>query len=73
MFARAANAELVHVPYRGSPVQDFLGGQFDLLWLGALTSVQMIQDGQVRVLAVTSPRRIAEMPCGFNRPTQQLC
>ena len=62
MFARAASAELVHVPYRGSPVQDFLGGQFDLLWLGALTSVQMIQDGQARPLAVTSPRRIAEMP-----------
>jgi tripartite-type tricarboxylate transporter receptor subunit TctC len=62
MFARATNADLVHVPYRGSPVQDFLGGQFDLLWLGALTSLQMIQDGQARPLAVTSPRRIAEMP-----------
>ncbi len=62
MFARAANLELVHVPYRGSPVQDFLGGQFDLLWLGALTSMQMLQDGQARALAVTSPRRIAELP-----------
>jgi tripartite-type tricarboxylate transporter receptor subunit TctC len=62
MFARAANVDLVHVPYRGSPVQDFLGGQFDLLWLGALTSMQMVQDGQARPLAVTSARRIAEMP-----------
>jgi tripartite-type tricarboxylate transporter receptor subunit TctC len=62
MFARAANADLVHVPYRGSPIQDFLGGQFDLLWLGALTGMQMIQDGQARALAVTSPRRIPELP-----------
>lgn len=62
MFARAANAELVHVPYRGTPIQDFLGGQFDLLWQGALTSMQMVQDRQVRVLAVTSPRRLAELP-----------
>lgn len=62
MFARATNVEFVHVPYRGSPVQDFLGGQFDLLWLGALTSMQMLQDGQARALAVTSPRRIVEMP-----------
>lgn len=62
MFARAANADLVHVPYRGSPIQDFLGGQFDLLWLGALTAMQMVQDRQVRVLAVTSPRRLAELP-----------
>jgi tripartite-type tricarboxylate transporter receptor subunit TctC len=62
MFERAVNAELIHVPYRGSPIQDFLGGQFNLLWLGALTSMQLLQDGQVRALAVTSPRRIAEMP-----------
>lgn len=62
MFARAVNAELVHVPYRGSPIQDFLGGQFDILWLGALTAMQMIQDGQARALAVTSPRRLPEIP-----------
>lgn len=62
MFERAANVELVHVPYRGSPIQDFLGGQFHLLWLGALTSMQMVQDGQVRPLAVTSAKRIPEMP-----------
>lgn len=66
MFARAVNADLVHVPYRGSPVQDFLGGLIDLMWLGALTSMQMIQDGQARALAITSPRRIAELP---NVPT----
>jgi tripartite-type tricarboxylate transporter receptor subunit TctC len=62
MFERAAHAELVHVPYRGSPIQDFLGGQFNLLWLGALVAMQMLQDGQVRALAVTSPQRIAELP-----------
>lgn len=62
MFARAASADLVHIPYRGSPVQDFVGGQFDLLWLGALTSMQMIHDGQARPLAVTSPRRLPELP-----------
>jgi len=62
MFARAVNVDLVHVPYRGSPVQDLLGGQIDLMWQGALTSMQMIQDGQVRALAVTSARRIPEVP-----------
>lgn len=62
MFTRSANAELLHVPYRGSPLQDLLGGQIDLVWLGALTSVQMIQDRQVRALAVTGARRIPEMP-----------
>ncbi len=62
MFAHAAHVELVHVPYRGSPLQDFLGGQFNLLWLGALTAMQMIQDGQVRALAVTSARRMPEIP-----------
>lgn len=62
MFARAANVELVHVPYRGSPLQDLLGGQINLMWLGSLTSMQMIQDRQVRALAVTNPRRLPEIP-----------
>lgn len=62
MFARASNTEFVHVPYRGSPVQDFLGGQIHLMWLGALTAMQLIQDGQARALAVTASRRIAELP-----------
>jgi len=62
MFARSANVDLVHVAYRGSPVQDLLGGQIELMWQGALTSMQMIQDGQVRALAVTSARRLPELP-----------
>lgn len=62
LFARAAKLDLVHVPYRGSPVQDFLAGRIDLMWLGALTSMQMIQDGQARALAVTGSRRIPELP-----------
>ena len=62
VFARAANADLVHVPYRGSPLQDLLGGQINLVWMGALTSMQLILDGQVRALAFTGPRRLAEIP-----------
>lgn len=62
MFARAAGADLVHVPYRTSPVPDFIGGQIQLMWLGALTSMQMLQDGQARALAFTGPRRMAELP-----------
>jgi tripartite-type tricarboxylate transporter receptor subunit TctC len=66
LFARAAKVDLVHVPYRGSPLTDLLGGQINLVWMGALTSMQMIQDGQVRALAVTSSRRLPEIP---NVPT----
>lgn len=65
MFARAVNAEILHVPYR-EPLTDFLGGRFDLLWLGALVAMQMIQDSQARALAVTSPQRLPELP---NVPT----
>jgi tripartite-type tricarboxylate transporter receptor subunit TctC len=62
MFAHVANLELVHVPYRGSPLTDLLGGQIDLMWLGSLASMELIQDGRVRALAVTHPRRLPEIP-----------
>lgn len=62
MFARAVSAQLLHVPYRTSPVPDFLGGQINLMFLGALTSMQMLQDGQARALAFTGPRRMPELP-----------
>lgn len=61
MFARAAKVDMLHVPYR-EPLTDFLGGQFELLWLGAQVAMQMIRDGQVRALAVSSPRRLPEIP-----------
>ncbi|HZF83851.1 MAG TPA: tripartite tricarboxylate transporter substrate binding protein [Burkholderiaceae bacterium] len=62
MFARAAGIELLHVPYKGSPLQDFLGGHVDITWFSTLLSLQMIQEGKARALAVGYERRVPELP-----------
>jgi tripartite-type tricarboxylate transporter receptor subunit TctC len=57
-----------HIPYKGSGsvMPDLLGGHVNSIF-GFLPSVlPMIQDGKLRALAVTSPKRIAALP---NVPT----
>jgi tripartite-type tricarboxylate transporter receptor subunit TctC len=66
LFARSAGVDLLHVPYKGSPLQDFLGGHVDLTWFSSSLSLQMIQEGKVRPLATTWSRRTNELP---NVPT----
>lgn len=62
MFARAAGIDLLHVPFRGSPLTELLGGHIDLTWIGTSTSQQLIQEGKVRALAISWPSRIPELP-----------
>jgi tripartite-type tricarboxylate transporter receptor subunit TctC len=62
LFARAVKADFVHVPYRSSPMPDLLGGHVDFTWLGTAVAIPLITSGQVRVLAVSSERRLAEAP-----------
>jgi len=51
---------MTHVPYKGAgpAINDLLGQQVDVLITSTSSVAGMIQAGQVRALAVTSPRRI---------------
>ncbi|MBN9428660.1 MAG: tripartite tricarboxylate transporter substrate binding protein [Burkholderiales bacterium] len=61
MFARAAGARLVHVPYK-SPVNDFLGGHVNMVFMGASTALPLLKDGRVRALAISSEKRDPDFP-----------
>jgi tripartite-type tricarboxylate transporter receptor subunit TctC len=61
MFARAADLKLVHVPYR-SPVNDFLGGHVNMVFMGASTALPLLRDGRVRALAISSEQRDPDFP-----------
>ena len=57
--------DITHVPYRGAgpATNDLLGGQVPLMW--ATVTGQLIQlhnSGKLRVLAVTSPKRLIGAP-----------
>jgi tripartite-type tricarboxylate transporter receptor subunit TctC len=52
--------DMTHVPYKGAgpALTDLLGGQVDVLVTSTASVAGMVQNGKLRVLAVTSPRRI---------------
>lgn len=62
LFARAANLQLVHVPYKASPVPDLLGGHVDFMFIGTSSALPLIQEGKTRALAITSASRIPSLP-----------
>ena len=59
-----ADIDMIHVPYRGTgpAITDLLGGQIQVMFGSAPSSVQYIKSGQLRGLAVTSPRRLETLP-----------
>jgi tripartite-type tricarboxylate transporter receptor subunit TctC len=63
-FARATGTNLVHVPYKGSSQAhiDLLGGQVEMMHDTSSSAMGQIKGGKLRALAVSTPRRSAELP-----------
>lgn len=60
VLSNESGLTMTHVPYKGAgpAINDLLGQQVDVLITSTSSVAGMIQAGQMRVLAVTSPRRI---------------
>ena len=60
VLSKENGVPMTHVPYKGAgpAINDLLGQQVDVLITSTSSVAGMIQAGQVRALAVTSPRRI---------------
>lgn len=56
--------KLLHVPYKGSgpAITDMLGGQIDMFFATASPLVPQVQQGQLRVLALTGRQRSPILP-----------
>lgn len=63
-FAVAAGIDMVHVPFTGQAgvVTALLGGQIDIFFNQTGPAIPMIQQGQVRGLAVTTRSRVPALP-----------
>jgi tripartite-type tricarboxylate transporter receptor subunit TctC len=70
MFELATGARLLHVPYRGTApaINDLMGGHVDAFFNELATSLEMQKAGKVRILAVTTRERAADLP---DVPTMQ--
>ena len=65
---RAAKISMTHVPYKGAgpALTDVAGGQVDFYFPGYPGSVPLVQSGQVKMLAVSTAKRLRDAP---NVPT----
>lgn len=64
LFSQLTGAPLMHVPYRGSApaLTDLLGGQVDMMFDSAPSSIGFVQSGKLRALGVTSAARSEVAP-----------
>jgi tripartite-type tricarboxylate transporter receptor subunit TctC len=64
LFKMMTGVDMVHVPYRGGApaLTDLLGGQVQVLFVDAPTSVPYIRSGKLRALAVTAATRLEMLP-----------
>lgn len=64
LFAKASDAPLLHVPYRGAApaVIDLVAGRVDMMFVGVLPSKAHMEAGKLRALAVTARSRMKQVP-----------
>jgi tripartite-type tricarboxylate transporter receptor subunit TctC len=64
LLDKMANVELTPVSYRGSEqeILDVIAGRVDMAFVTIPPTLQLIRDGKVRALAVTSARRSSVLP-----------
>jgi tripartite-type tricarboxylate transporter receptor subunit TctC len=64
MLKSAAGIDIRHVPYRGSipAMTDVIAGHIPFMVVDLQPALQQIKEGKVRVLGVTTPKRVAIAP-----------
>ncbi len=68
MFKARAGIDIVHVPYKGGgpSINDVVAGNVQMTFEGTSVLLPLIEAGRLRALAVTTPKRIPQLP---NVPT----
>ena len=64
MFKARAGVNIVHVPYKGGgpSITDLVAGNVQMTFEGTSVLLPLIQAGKLRALAVTTPKRIPQLP-----------
>src|SRR5690606_24420368 len=64
LFVSMADIDVVHVPYQGSGAvrSDLMGGQIKIGCIGLSSILPAHRAGQLRIIAVTTAKRSAELP-----------
>lgn len=64
MFKHSAKIDVVHVPFRGIPesLTDIIAGRVQFFMAPLGSSANLVRDGRIRALGVTTAKRIAVLP-----------
>jgi tripartite-type tricarboxylate transporter receptor subunit TctC len=64
LFKSMAGVDILHVPYKGSSqaLVDVMAGQVTMLFDNAPSSIPFIEQGKLRAIAVTSTKRLPNLP-----------
>ena len=64
LFKKTAGIEMIHVPYKGIPpaITDVIGGRVTMLFTTTISAAPHIKAGKVKGLALTSAKRLDNMP-----------
>lgn len=62
LFARSAGIQMVHVPYKGTPLTDLISGVVDISFIAPSSVMQHIEGGRIKALAITGSQRADTLP-----------
>jgi tripartite-type tricarboxylate transporter receptor subunit TctC len=62
LLERMTGTQMTHVPYRSNTTPDLLAGIVQLKLDPVAASIGLVKSGKVKVLAVSSPKRLAVLP-----------
>jgi tripartite-type tricarboxylate transporter receptor subunit TctC len=62
LFKMMTGVDMVHVPYRGNPLPDLIGGQVQVSFAALPEAIEYIRAGKLRALAVTTATRSEALP-----------
>jgi tripartite-type tricarboxylate transporter receptor subunit TctC len=62
MFQHMAAIQLTHVPYRGNPIPDMIGGQVDCFIGPVQSALEFVRSGKLRALGLTTKQRFDGLP-----------
>lgn len=64
LFKSVSGTDILHVPYKGGgpALTAVVAGEVQMTFDTVSTSLQLIQDGKLRALAIVGPRRAPELP-----------
>ena len=64
LFQLATATRMTHIPFKGMApaIADLVGGSVEASWLTTITSVPLVEAGRLRMLAVTTAKRVIALP-----------